>query len=366
MMRVVQDMKNLQLDADQILDYLTTAVVVTDFNRRIARINQAAEHILGVSKKRGIGVLLDEVVDLNDIDRAAIQACIEYGRPFTKRQAQIRTSQQHTINVDFTVSPVSVDEEEFLVIEFTELDRILRINREESQLAAHDTARQLARGLAHEIKNPLGGLRGAAQLLHQELEDEGLKEYTSVITEEADRLRNLVDRMLGPNQLPQFNPMNLHEALERVVILLEVESANRIRFIKDYDPSLPNVQGDLEQLIQAILNITRNAVESLSEATTKQPTILLKTRIQHRHTIGNIQHPLVCRIDIIDNGPGIPKQILDEIFYPMITGRSTGTGLGLPISQSILSNHGGTIEYLSEPGKTEFSIFLPAQYREEE
>ena len=259
-----------------------------------------------------------------------------------------------------------MDEEEFLVIEFTELDRILRINREESQLAAHDTARQLARGLAHEIKNPLGGLRGAAQLLHQELEDEGLKEYTSVITEEADRLRNLVDRMLGPNQLPQFNPMNLHEALERVVILLEVESANRIRFIKDYDPSLPNVQGDLEQLIQAILNITRNAVESLSEATTKQPTILLKTRIQHRHTIGNIQHPLVCRIDIIDNGPGIPKQILDEIFYPMITGRSTGTGLGLPISQSILSNHGGTIEYLSEPGKTEFSIFLPAQYREEE
>jgi two-component system nitrogen regulation sensor histidine kinase GlnL len=220
--------------------------------------------------------------------------------------------------------------------------------------------------LAHEIKNPLGGLRGAAQLLHQELEGKELKEYTSIITEEADRLRNLVDRMLGPNQLPQMTMMNVHEALERVIILLEVESEHKVDFVKDYDPSLPALMGDLEQMIQAVMNITRNALQALTESNTKKPTIVLRTRIQHRHTIGNLQHPLVCRIDIVDNGPGIPEKILDEIFYPMITGRNIGTGLGLPISQSIINNHKGMIEYQSEPGKTEFSIFLPIQNYEED
>lgn len=365
MARTKQDMKNLELDADQILDYLSTAVVVTDFDRYIARINQAAEHVLGISNKRGIGLQLDTIVNLNEIDLAALRACVEYGRPFTKRQAQLETSQTQKVNVDFTVSPVTIDNENLLLIEFNELDRIMRINREESQIAAHDTTRQLARGLAHEIKNPLGGLRGAAQLLHQELENEGLKEYTSIITEEADRLRNLVDRMLGPNQLPAMSSMNVHEALERVITLLEVESGHKINFVKDYDPSLPAVFADLEQMIQALMNITRNAMQALNESNTKKPTILLRTRIQHRYTIGNVQHPLACRVDILDNGPGIPKEILDDIFYPMITGRSTGTGLGLPISQSIINSHKGMIEYQSEPGKTEFSILLPIQMQPE-
>ena len=364
--RSKHEMKNRQLEADQILDYLTTAVTVTDFNCRITRINQSAERILGISKQRGIGLRLDSIISLSNSDLAAIKACIENRRPFTKRQAHLRTVQLNTINVDFTVSPVTIEDKDLLVIEFNELDRIMRISREESQLAAHDTARQLARGLAHEIKNPLGGLRGAAQLLHQELQDEDLKEYTSVITEEADRLRNLVDRMLGPNQSPQVAPMNVHEALERVIILIGVESSNRINFVKDYDPSLPTLVGDLEQIIQAFMNVIRNAMEALTESNTKNPTILLRTRVQHRHTIGNVQHALIFRIDVVDNGPGIPKNILEEIFYPMITGRNTGTGLGLPISQSIINNHKGMIEYQSEPGKTEFSIFLPIQNREED
>ena len=359
MMRANQNMNNQPLDTDQILDYLTTAVVVTDFDRKISHINQAAERILGISKNRGLGLNLDEVVELNESDRAAIEACVEFGRAFTKRQAHIRTSQLQTINVDFTVSPITIDKTDLLVIEFNELDRIMRINREESQLAAQDTTRQLARGLAHEIKNPLGGLRGAAQLLHQELQEDELKEYTSIITEEADRLRNLVDRMLGPNQLPQMAPMNVHETLERVIMLLEVESENKIHFVKDYDPSVPILFGDLEQLIQALMNITRNAMQALLESNTKDPSILLRTRVQHRHTIGSEQHPLTCRIDIVDNGPGIPEKIQDDIFYPMITGRNAGTGLGLPISQSIINNHKGLIEYQSVPGETEFSIFLP-------
>lgn len=354
-------MEHTVLDADQLLDYLTTAVVVTDFNCRITRINQAAEQILGVSKNRGLGVALQKVVDINEEDRASIDACIKDRRPFTKRHAQIHTNQRQMLNLDFTVSPVQINDQDLLVIEFTELDRMIRINREESQLAAHDTTRQLARGLAHEIKNPLGGLRGAAQLLHHELDNDELKEYTSVITEEADRLRNLVDRMLGPNQLPIFAPMNVHEVLERVITLLSAESAGKVRIVKDYDPSLPPVMGDLEQLIQAVLNISSNAMQAVLESNTKDPEICLRTRIQHRHTIDTIQHSLVCRIDILDNGPGIPEDILDEIFYPMISGRSSGTGLGLPISQSIINTHKGMIEYNSEPGRTEFSIFLPTE-----
>jgi len=353
----IPKMKHTVLDADHLLDHLITAVVVTDFNCRITHINQAAEQILGVSKNRGQGEALQNVIDIDEDDRASIDACTKDRRPFTKRQAQIHTTQRQMLNLDFTVSPVQIGDQDLLIIEFTELDRMMRINQEESQLAAHDTARQLSRGLAHEIKNPLGGLRGAAQLLHRELHNNELKEYTSVITEEADRLRNLVDRMLGPNQLPIFAPMNVHEALERVITLLSAESAGKIRIIKDYDPSLPTVIGDLEQLIQAVLNISRNAMQALLEASTKDPEICIRTRIQHRHTIDTIQHSLVCRIDILDNGPGIPEDILDEIFYPMISGRSSGTGLGLPISQSIINTHKGMIEYKSEPGRKEFSIF---------
>ena len=352
-------MQHKALDAEQILEHLTTAVVVTDFACRVTHINQAAEQILGFSKKRGTGQVLQKVINIDENDRSAIESCIKDRRPFTKRQARILTMQGQLLNLDFTVSPIQIDSKDMLLIEFTELERMMRINREESQIAAYDTTRQLARGLAHEIKNPLGGLHGAAQLLHNELDNDELKEYTSIITEEADRLRNLVDQILGPNQLPNFSSMNIHEALERVIILLSVESGDDQLFVKDYDPSLPNINGDLEQLIQALLNMTRNALQALNEAGTKGAQIQLRTRIQHRHTIGSVFHPLVCKIDIIDNGPGIPEAILDDIFYPMITGRSTGTGLGLPISQSIINTHKGAIEYKSRPGRTEFSIYLP-------
>ena len=354
-------MKHELLDADQILENLTTAVVVTDFGCRITRINQAAEQVLGVSKNRGIGLMLQKVIEIDSEDRLAIESCIKNRRPFTKRHAQILTVQKQMLSLDFTVSPVQFGNKDLLLIEFIELQRMMRINREESQIAAHDTSRQLARGLAHEIKNPLGGLRGAAQLLHHELNNDELKEYTSIITEEADRLRNLVDKMLGPNQLPNIVSINIHEALERVITLLAVEYGDKFTFIKDYDPSLPNVNADIEQLIQAILNISRNAVQALTESNTLNPQIKIRTRIQHRHTIGTALHPLVCKVDIIDNGPGIPKKIRDDIFYPMITGRNSGTGLGLPISQSIINTHKGNIEYTSQPGRTEFSIFLPSE-----
>lgn len=347
------------LDSELILDHLSTAVILTDSYCRVLRVNQAAEQILEISEKRAVGQLLSRVVRISDPDRRAIENSIEERRPITKRQSRIINSRRLEVTVDFTVSPIEIQGRDLVLIEFNELDRLLRINREEAQMANYDTTRQLVRGFAHEIKNPLGGLRGAAQLLHQELDDEGLREYTDVITKEADRLRNLVDRMLGPNSPLTFAPVNIHEVLERVVLLIQAEAGGKITFTKDYDPSLPEIFGDLEQLIQALLNIARNAMEALLESTTENPSILLRTRAQHRFTIGTTQHALVCRIDIIDNGPGIPPAISDDIFFPMISGRSAGTGLGLPIAQSIINNHHGLVEYESEPGNTEFSIFLP-------
>ena len=359
MVRQLTKMDSFTPDTAVVLDHLNTAVVLTDLHCRVLRINQAAEQILEISQNRALGRVLTRLVSIGDEDRRAIESAVREKRPFTKRQSQLFTSRQNPVTADFTVSPLHVGTRDYVLIEITELDRMLRINREENQMAAFDTTRQLARGLAHEIKNPLGGIRGAAQLLQQELDDESLREYTAVITKEADRLRNLVDRMLGPHTPPTFVSMNIHEVLERVVLLLQAESRGRINIIKDYDPSLPRIRGDLEQLIQAVLNISRNAMEALLESDTGVATITLRTRIHYRFTIGNLQHPLVCRIDIEDNGPGIPDAILEEIFYPMISGRACGTGLGLPIAQSVVTNHGGLIEYDSRPGQTLFSIYLP-------
>src|SRR5690606_6049167 len=221
--------------------------------------------------------------------------------------------------------------------------------------------RALVRGLAHEIKNPLGGLRGAAQLLARELPDSGLKDYTNIIIQEADRLRNLVDRMLGPHKVPDRKPLNVHEVIERVRQLLDVETHGQIEFVRDYDPSLPDLRGDKEQLIQAVLNVGRNAVEAINRASPpiKQPRILLRTRALRQFTIGTNRHRLVVRMEIIDNGPGVPPKLLETIFLPMVSGRPDGTGLGLSIAQSIINHHNGLIECTSQPGNTNFSIYTP-------
>jgi two-component system nitrogen regulation sensor histidine kinase GlnL len=222
-----------------------------------------------------------------------------------------------------------------------------------------DTTRKLVRGLAHEIKNPLGGIRGAAQLLERELETERERDYTRIIIEEADRLRNLVDRMLGPSQLPRLSSTNMHQVLERVVQLVEAEAPGRIEIVRDYDPSLPNVEADLEQLIQAMLNIVRNAQQALEN--TPNPRICLRTRIIRQFTIGNVRHRMVARIDVSDNGPGVPPELSERIYYPMISGRADGSGLGLSITQSIVNQHHGLIECDSRPGATTFSVYLPLE-----
>ncbi|MFX4227500.1 MAG: nitrogen regulation protein NR(II) [Porticoccaceae bacterium] len=343
----------------QLLNYLNTAIVLVDSSCEIRYMNQSAEAIFGLSMTKALGMDIVPILSTSNADRHALVNAIQQSHPFIKRKAEFHNALGKNTIVDYSVTPFDQDDGNYLLIEISEMDRLIRISREESILATHDTSRQLIRGLAHEVKNPLGGIRGAAQLLASELDNPEWLEYTDVIAKETDRLRNLVDRMLGPNVPPNMAELNIHEVLERVSKLLEAEDNQSIRIVRDYDPSLPEITGDFEQLIQAVLNIARNAKQAISECETKNPHIILRTRIQHRFTIGSIQHLLIARIDIEDNGPGISNDKIDDIFYPMITSRSEGTGLGLPIAQSIINAHSGLVECQSQTGQTIFSIFLP-------
>ena len=266
--------------------------------------------------------------------------------------------------MNYTVTPVVDAETSHLLIEFFTMDRWLQISREENLLWQQQTSKMLTRGLAHEIKNPLGGIRGAAQLLGMELQQlelagPSLNEYIDIIIGEVDRLSRLVDQMIGPNRPLEFHEVNIHEVLERVRSLLTSEAAGNVEIERDYDPSIPEIQGNKEQLIQALLNIGLNALQALSEANTPAARIRIKTRTDRQITIGNQRHRVVCRIDIRDNGPGIPSVLRDTIFYPMVSSKANGTGLGLTIAQHIVNQHDGLIEQHSVPGDTCFTIFIP-------
>jgi two-component system nitrogen regulation sensor histidine kinase GlnL len=260
------------------------------------------------------------------------------------------------ITVDCAITPIAAVGQNVVVLaELIALDRHKQITREERLVADTESARQVLRGLAHEIRNPLGGLRGAAQLLARELESDALREYTRVIVHEADRLHNLMDRMLGPRTPPRFRPMCIHEVTERVVALIRAEAPQNVQIERDYDPSIPDFIADPDLLIQAVLNVARNAVEAVGA----QGQVRVLTRIHRQFTIGQRLHRLVARIDVHDDGPGIDEQLLQRVFHPLVTGRDSGTGLGLSIAQSLVNQHGGLIECESCPGRTVFSILLP-------
>ena len=355
----VQDMVQTQRYA-QMVDNLSTAVLLLGRDLRLSFINSAAQALLELSESRYTDARLDELFpgqlefeQLMDPDKLP-------DHPFTNRSIDLTTGSGHELVVDCTVSPMMTDDRQIegLIIELHPVDRILRINREEGLIASQESTRALIRGLAHEIKNPLGGLRGAAQLLARELPDPALEEYTRIIIEESDRLRDLVDRMLGPHRQPQLASLNIHEVLEHIRALLQAEVGSSVQFERDYDPSLPDLQGDRSQLIQAILNIVRNAVQATASQETER-RITLRSRVQRQFTIGTRNYRLVCRIDVIDNGPGVAEDIRDALFMPMVSSRPDGSGLGLAISQSIINRHRGLIEFRSEAGHTEFSIFIP-------
>jgi len=343
-----------------IFDHLNVAVVVVDASLRLLHVNPSAEMLLAVSRSTVIGTPFMHYFREGDNAQETFEQAAEEDHQFTKRRAQWLLHNGQQLTVDYTVTPLP--DKAGMIIEIMALDRLLRISREEALVSSQETTRNLVRSMAHEIKNPLGGIRGAAQLLARELPDKGLEEYTQIIIEEVDRLRNLVDRMLGPRQLPNFTSTNAHEILERVAAVINAECGTDIVLRRDYDPSIPDFSGDKELLIQALLNICRNAMQALQESDlSEQSMITLRTRVQRQFTIGRQHHSLVCRIDIEDNGPGIPQNILADIFYPMITGRAEGTGLGLAISQHLIQQHSGLIECESRPGQTIFSIYIPLE-----
>lgn len=343
-----------------LLEGMHCAVILMDSQLRLRYMNTAAETLFQISANRHEGEHISGLFSENgDIPEGLIKA-LQNQQRFTKRQTVFRLPLPGEIVVDYTVTPL-LDKRNSLLMEIQPIDRALKISQDEMLLSSQEVARKLVRGLAHEIKNPLGGLRGAAQLLEREFPNEQLKDYTNIIINEADRLRKLVDQMLGPHQKLHIVPVNIHEVLEHIRKLLSAETQFALQVITDYDPSLPNVAGDREQLVQACLNVARNAMQALED--TDEPVLIFKTRIQRQVTIGNTSHRLMLRIDIIDNGPGIPADIAENLFFPMVSGRQGGTGLGLSIAQTIINQHNGLIKFESMPGETVFSLYLPLEKR---
>ncbi len=345
---------NIQNLQQGILDHLHSAVLLFDAALRLRYINPAGEMLLAASVGRLLGSHATQLLSSERLNSALTEA-LQSGHPFTERELPLEIAPGQKVTVDVTATPLTEPGRRELLVEMTQVDRQLRITREESLLAQTATTRVLVRGLAHEINNPLGGLRGAAQLLERELHNEELKEYTRIIIDEADRLQNLVNRMLGPNALPKRQTLNIHEVLERVRQIVQAGAPAGIKLLRDYDPSIPDITADQDQLIQALLNLVRNAAQAIGE----QGEITLRTRTLRQYTIGHTRHKLVIRIDVIDTGPGIPAEVMEAIFLPMVTGRPEGTGLGLPIAQSLINQHGGLIECESQPGHTVFTVLLP-------
>jgi two-component system nitrogen regulation sensor histidine kinase GlnL len=343
-----------------ILDNISTGIITLDEDLNTLSINAAGQALLEVSASRTLGMHAAQLLAGSQDWIDSLNQALDTNSPLTLRGMPLTLLTGQDIHVDLIVNPIQDECSTVrLIDELKPVDWLLRISREEGMIHAHETTRAVIRGLAHEIKNPLGGVRGAAQLLAKELPNDRLKEYTQIIIREADRLRDLVDRLLGSHRQMSLTPLNIHEVLEHVSNLLNAESGNQIIINRDYDPSIPELSGDRAQLIQAILNVMRNALQAAENP--ENCRITLRTRAQRQFTIGTKRHRLVARIDITDNGPGIPEELLPSIFVPMVTGRAEGTGLGLSITQSIINRHGGLIECSSEPADTTFTIYLPME-----
>jgi two-component system nitrogen regulation sensor histidine kinase GlnL len=344
------------------LDLLTTATVVVDSNLRVRFVNTAAESLFGTSLK---SVYLQSLVHLIPGVDPLVETTLlamESDMGFIEHEWEIpQKNSTEPLVVSCTGTPIHLPLEGFL-LEFRPISQRMKIAREEKLIENQKTNRELMRNLAHEVRNPLGGIRGAAQLLEEELEREDLKEYTQVIRSESARLENLMDRMLSPHQGGQhLVTVNIHEVLERVRSVILAEYPQGITMVRDYDLSLPEMTADREQLIQAILNITRNAAQAMQGV----GQIRLETRVMRQITLARQRFRLGIQIKIVDNGPGIPKALQGRIFQPLVSGREGGSGLGLMLAQNLISQHHGLVEFESSPGSTCFSILLPLTHQPE-
>jgi two-component system nitrogen regulation sensor histidine kinase GlnL len=338
------------------LDLLATAVVILDQELRVVHINQPAEVLFGASSRLLEGSYLLEVLDVaEEVEEMLSQASSQMFE--SKRlQCDWQLPMRGSVELDSTVSVHLEEEGVVLSLELREIAQQRKADREVHQADLTHANKELLRNLAHEIKNPLGGVRGAAQLLDRELPSDELREYTQVIIKEADRLQGLVDQMLAPHRrLRVMESVNIHEVCERVRSLMLAEFPTGLVIKRDYDISIPDLRGDREQLIQVVLNVVRNAAEALAG----EGEIVLCSRIARQVTISKKRCRLALDLHVIDNGPGIPEELRERVFYPLVSGRPQGHGLGLTLAQSYVHQHGGLIDVESRPGRTDFLIRIP-------
>jgi two-component system nitrogen regulation sensor histidine kinase GlnL len=345
------------------LDLLVSAVIILDADNRIVYANPAAEHLLESSFKALSQLRFSELFQNAEQMSTVFRQAIENRFADWRQDLTLERNGREALHVHCIVSAIERPGMAIL-IELRENVQQLKLDREERLLDQSQANKELIRNLAHEIKNPLGGIRGAAQLLELELPERHLKElreYTQVIVKEADRLQTLVDRLLAPHRRPHIvGDVNIHEVFERVRSLIMAEFPNGLTIQRDYDLSIPEFRGDKEQLIQAVLNIAHNAAQALApRIAAGDAQLVFQTRIARQVTLAKVRYRLALDLHIIDNGPGIPPEIQDRIFYPLVSGREGGSGLGLTLAQTFVQQHMGTIECDSRPGCTDFRILIP-------
>lgn len=341
------------------LDSLSTLVVVVDAQGAVVFANAALESAMGMSRRMLEGTEFALHLSAPSLLRSGLHTADGHSYAAMSFDTGLQRNVQDPLFVHVTVSVV--EHTDLKLVELWVLEQQARQDREERLVEQAEANKELVRNLAHEIKNPLGGIRGAAQLLEMDLESKELREYTQVIIHEADRLQSLVDRLLAPHRHPhQLVDLNIHEVCERVRSLVLLEHPQGLKIRRDYDISIPEFKGDRAQLIQALLNIVQNAAQVLSDKVEEgEAHITLRTRVVRQVTIGRQRHRLALELHVIDNGPGVPDHIKERIFYPLVTGRDGGSGLGLPLAQTFVQRHHGLIECESTPGRTDFRILIP-------
>ncbi len=342
------------------LDNMLTAVIMLDHGLNVKYANNATEQIFRLSPKKFLGKKIDRIFDYTNFDFDRLLSCHSRDLGYTDYDVTF-VIEASPVMAEVTVSPVSNQNSDCdILLELRKVNLPRRMNYDMAQYSQQEAARELVRGLAHEIKNPLSGLRGAAQLLERQFKNHSeVKEYTTVIIEQADRLKNLVNRLLGPQKAAPFAMTNIHVILEHVRKLVQMELPDNIRIVRDYDPSIPELMMEPDQIEQTVLNIVHNSVLALKEQKNPRGVITIKTRTAYRAPIYENVVKLALVIKISDNGPGIPSDIQDKIFYPLVSRRKGGTGLGLAIAQNIINQHNGKIECASWQGYTEFTIYIP-------
>ncbi|TEW54242.1 nitrogen regulation protein NR(II) [Psychromonas sp. RZ22] len=334
-----------------------TAFVALNSSLKLIYANPASEQLLSQSKQRLYQQTLQSLAEQFHFPPKPIKKLLLNKSSFTENEVTLNVD-FHPVLVDLSASYIVFEDEEYVIIEMRCIEQQKRISQVHYQEHQQKAAQELVRGLAHEIKNPLGGLRGAAQLLEAELPDPELKEFTQIIIEQADRLSALVNRLLGPQKLGTRSVHNIHSVLESVRRLVNIDLPENVKLQIDYDPSIPDFEMQSDQLQQAFLNIVQNAVQALQNQP-EQHIVTIRTRTAHQITINGLPQRLATEIKIIDTGPGIPEHLKSTLFYPMVTGRKDGTGLGLSIAQELIKQHHGRIEFTSSKGYTEFAVYLP-------